>query len=443
MSSVAIIGSGPSGLAAADRLAEAQFQVTVFEKEGEAGGKVKTIRIGDYFIDIGAIAGARRVGPFATDYDPIFALSDRYGIATRRFADTVTYDIDRGTHHFGVRLRDAIAVAPSLARYLLLHALKWRGHKRGEIGDDLSSELRMPWSELLKARGLGEMARVFQTLLTSAGYAPDMAAFHQASYFDPGLIFSVIARGGVESWVGGYQAVFKRLQAELADRGVVFRFHHQVRAIVRGANGRRPSVTANGERREFDHVFVACDVGPLLRHGVLEVSEDLRAILDQLHEVVDYRSIVCRIRGLPDCGRYSLGHVPAHSGHPTWPVMYCQQAPGLYTFYVEGTDRATGRRAGAEEIEANLRATVARLMRGAVLEKIEHYAEWEYAPHARAEAVRAGVLDRLKELQGKEGLAFLLAAASFETTARVMQNARAVTERLLPSLSAARCDPST
>lgn len=432
--SVAVIGSGPAGLAAADSLCSAGFEVTVFDKNSEAGGKVKTVQVGDAQVDVGAIAGVRGAGPFGTDFDPIFELTDRYGIRTRRFTHVVTYDVQRGTYHFGVRLRDALGAAAPLAKYLLMHRFRWRGHREGEIGDELSPELKQPWSELLRSTGLESIARAFQTFLVSAGYPPDMAAFHQASYLDPGIILAVLLRRGVETWVGGYQQVFKRLQAELAERGVSFRFRHAVQSIKSArerADRAQVTVVANGESLRFDEVFVACDVGPLLRHGVLDISDEYRSILEQLHDTLDYRSVVCRVQGLPDFGRVSIGHVPAHARRAGWPVLYCQQVPGLYVWYVEGSDRARGR-LGREEIEANLRTTVARIVPGARLQEVEHYAEWDYAPHPSADAVRAGVLHALKAKQGTDGLTFLLAAASFETTARAMQNARAVTSRLLP-----------
>jgi hypothetical protein len=111
-------------------------------------------------------------------------------------------------------------------------------------------------------------------------------------------------------------------------------------------------------------------------------------------------------------------------------VLYCQQVSGLYVWYAEGTDLTTGHRSTAEDIERNLDATVKRL--GGTLERVEHYEEWRYAPHASAEAVRDGVLHTLKRKQGEDGLTFLLAAASFETTARSMQNARDVVRRMIP-----------
>jgi oxygen-dependent protoporphyrinogen oxidase len=51
--SVAVVGAGPSGLAAAFRLTQAGYDVTVFEAEDRPGGKMKTTRHEGYLIEDG------------------------------------------------------------------------------------------------------------------------------------------------------------------------------------------------------------------------------------------------------------------------------------------------------------------------------------------------------------------------------------------------------
>ena len=53
-SRVAVVGSGPGGLAAALLLAQQGLQVTMFEKEGAVGGRTRTVEApGGYRFDIG------------------------------------------------------------------------------------------------------------------------------------------------------------------------------------------------------------------------------------------------------------------------------------------------------------------------------------------------------------------------------------------------------
>jgi len=50
---VIIIGAGPGGLASAMILAKRGFEVEVFEKLPEPGGRTSEIRLGDYRFDVG------------------------------------------------------------------------------------------------------------------------------------------------------------------------------------------------------------------------------------------------------------------------------------------------------------------------------------------------------------------------------------------------------
>ena len=50
---IAVIGSGIGGLAAACRLAHKGYDVTVFEKNAQAGGKIGEMHINGYRFDTG------------------------------------------------------------------------------------------------------------------------------------------------------------------------------------------------------------------------------------------------------------------------------------------------------------------------------------------------------------------------------------------------------
>jgi cation diffusion facilitator CzcD-associated flavoprotein CzcO len=57
---VAVIGAGLAGLTAAYRLQQRGFDVTVFEARDRVGGRVWTVRKGDYIVTSPA-AGSRRL----------------------------------------------------------------------------------------------------------------------------------------------------------------------------------------------------------------------------------------------------------------------------------------------------------------------------------------------------------------------------------------------
>ncbi|KAG8034170.1 hypothetical protein G9C98_001254 [Cotesia typhae] len=54
MSRVIIIGAGPSGIAAASRLIQNGFDVTIFEAENQIGGRICSFQMGEYMADLGA-----------------------------------------------------------------------------------------------------------------------------------------------------------------------------------------------------------------------------------------------------------------------------------------------------------------------------------------------------------------------------------------------------
>jgi cation diffusion facilitator CzcD-associated flavoprotein CzcO len=57
---VAVVGAGQAGLTAAYRLQQRGFDVTVFEARDRVGGRVWTVRKGDYIVTSPA-AGSRRL----------------------------------------------------------------------------------------------------------------------------------------------------------------------------------------------------------------------------------------------------------------------------------------------------------------------------------------------------------------------------------------------
>lgn len=52
-STAAVIGAGIAGMAAAYELKKAGFEVTVFETRDRVGGRIWTVRKGDFLMDLG------------------------------------------------------------------------------------------------------------------------------------------------------------------------------------------------------------------------------------------------------------------------------------------------------------------------------------------------------------------------------------------------------
>ena len=59
MKKAIVIGGGVTGLSTAWKLSEKGYKVSVIESEKSFGGLAKTIKIGNYFVDIGPHAFLR------------------------------------------------------------------------------------------------------------------------------------------------------------------------------------------------------------------------------------------------------------------------------------------------------------------------------------------------------------------------------------------------
>ena len=90
---VAVIGAGVSGLAAAYRLQQSGAKVTVFEKSGHVGGRTRSLREEGFIIDIGALL-------MMPTYKNVIALGEELGISPHLVTTRPSLAIVRdGKHH--------------------------------------------------------------------------------------------------------------------------------------------------------------------------------------------------------------------------------------------------------------------------------------------------------------------------------------------------------
>ena len=130
---VAVIGAGLAGLTAAYRLQQCGFDVTVFEARDRVGGRVWTIRKGDYIMDLGA---AFYLGTYRESIDlihevglgPLFTEVPVWGVMPKRG--------DKHLLDYGKLLRTGLTTRALSARSKL-KALKLVGpmvKARGSLG---------------------------------------------------------------------------------------------------------------------------------------------------------------------------------------------------------------------------------------------------------------------------------------------------------------------
>lgn len=296
MPSVAVVGAGLAGLTAAWRLQQQGWTVTVLEASGVAGGRVQTVRHGDFLCDTGASA-------FAESYTMYLALLRDLGLADRveRAAPAIAIVRDGKLHH----LRTDRLVSAGLTTRLLSWPSKL---KLARMGIEIARAKARGWldySDMRTAAPLDtENARDYTLRTLNAeidAYLGDpvartmlIAGSDQISKVE---LFSGIAnilttrilalRGGqglvpqvlAERVKPSYGCVVSRVRT--LDDGVEVTWDEDPRfARTRTASGPRPQA-------RFDACIVACPLFEAVR-----ICVDHQGLLAPLNEALRYTKAI-------------------------------------------------------------------------------------------------------------------------------------------------------
>lgn len=234
---ILVVGAGMAGLAAARRLADEGFHVTVLEARRRIGGRIRTDRSLGAAVDLGAswIQG--------TAGNPITRLAEEAG------ADTVTTDFDSWLvlDGEGGEVSDARAEAADAS---------W-----GRISDQLEKRAEEAPRNASVADGMRELGATPQdlsplerwvltsTIVTEYGAEPDelsLSSFYQEGGYD----------GDSVQFPGGYTQLPRFLA-----RGLQVRLGHEVHRIAHGRKG--AVVTTNRGTFHGDRVIVTLPLGVL------------------------------------------------------------------------------------------------------------------------------------------------------------------------------------
>ena len=259
MSSVAIIGSGISGMGAA-ALLHPSYDITLYEKSAEIGGhtRTRTIQYNDrrIAVDTGFIVFNYR------NYPHLSALFKHYGVPVEKSDMTFSVTIDDGRFEWGAKNLNALfgqrsnLVNPS---YLRLMADVVKFFVLAPSFAERHPELTL--GQLIERMKLGKwFAKYYILPMGGAIWScplDAMLAFPAREFVRFFKAHGLMSPVGQPQWytvTGGSQEYVKRLTAPYAER---IRTGCGGAEITR-ANGKVQVLDTRGETREYDHVVLAC-----------------------------------------------------------------------------------------------------------------------------------------------------------------------------------------
>jgi phytoene desaturase len=316
--SVAIVGAGPGGLAAAAMLAAAGLRVRVFESQPTLGGRTSRIRLeansGTYCFDRGPTfflmpyvleevfaAAGRRLHDYADlrRLDPMYRLLiGRPGREPARV--DATQDIDEMTRRLS-------ALNPSDAanfrRFINDNRYKLK-HSESILRNPMRSPMDLfgsqTWADTLK---VGPVLRPDLSVHQMLGkYFADpvvkLSVSFQSKYlgmspYDCPSLFTILPfieyEYGVWHPIGGCNALMHALAEVAREHGAEISCGTPVEA-VEFVGSRASAVIARGERLEFDHIVINADTAHALK---TLIPEPLRARGGHTDAALDSKRYSC------------------------------------------------------------------------------------------------------------------------------------------------------
>jgi 1-hydroxycarotenoid 3,4-desaturase len=280
---VTVVGGGIGGLACAIDLAAKGFAVTVFEREGVTGGKLRTLEVAGQPIDAGPTVLTMRwvfeelFRDAGADLDAHVSLSKAEVLARHGWSDGATVDL------FADRDRSAAAIASTFGdREARAYLQFWEDGRRifETVQEPFLRAQRPTVTSILKhtgVRGLGALARIdaFRTMWSAiVGRFQDVrlqqlfgryATYCGSSPFDAPATLNLVhyvEAEGVWRVKGGMIVLRRALETVASGLGVEFRRGHAVDRIV-VQSGRAAGVVCQGVLHEADAVVFNGDVSAI------------------------------------------------------------------------------------------------------------------------------------------------------------------------------------
>ncbi|KAL0964155.1 hypothetical protein UPYG_G00319940 [Umbra pygmaea] len=284
-SQIVVVGCGISGIGAALKLAKHGFRnVRILEATGRSGGRIKTGRMGNNIIEIGAnwIHGP-------SEANPVFCLSRQYGLLDPESLTAENQSLDIGGHppwlpnwfsSSGRKLTvEQMGPAMELFGELLEEGSEF-SHKGGEpynsVGEFLRIKMRQRVAERWQGDSLPCQSLRLSMLNTLLKVECCVNGTHTMDALGLGGYGLYKTLPGLDcTFPKGYEGLINNLMKELPT-GIVS-YHHPVSCVhwqreARKAERVHPVTVecAHGERIPADHVIITVPLGYLKKyHGTL------------------------------------------------------------------------------------------------------------------------------------------------------------------------------
>lgn len=376
---VCIIGAGPAGLAAAQRLKEKGYQdVIILEKDDHAGGKCRSFTYQGQPYELGAVLGT----PY---YTSTIQFMNRINATTGPVSDRRYYDLAKAGEGELIKGSEK----PSLLWQLFVRYRRMLFGRYNRINnpgfDHIDPELYERMDDWAEKKNLKLIVRIFEPPATTFGYGyfDEIPAAYYVKYLDWPTIMAFRNRKNLYTWKDGVQNLWEKV-AQSFD----VRYNTKINSIKRFD---KVSIKTDKETIEADELIVTCPLDATL--DFMDSTKDEKALFSKI-QYCDYRVFACTIDDLPRNAGYIMQNFKSPTiGHP---MLWYNRYPevNFYTVYVLGDWKMTN-----EQIERNIAADLGKL--GGKLKEIYTTAQWHYFPHVGTEELQTSYYEKLEALQGK------------------------------------------
>lgn len=258
--SVAVIGSGISGMAAAWLLSE-RHEVAVYESAPRLGGHSNTVdarhRLGTTPVDTGFIVFNE------VNYPNLTALFDHLGVPTKSSDMTFAVSLDDGRIEYAAKDLGALLAKPSnlfSPRFWSMAADLWRFYHRASADISPTDSELITLGDYLDAKGYGEAFQKDHLLPQAAAIwsAPpdairDYPACAFVRFFENHGLLKVVSRPQWKTVEGGSRAYVDKLTSRYRDRVRLGCGAKSVRRVPGGVE----VLDAHGRVERYDQVVIA------------------------------------------------------------------------------------------------------------------------------------------------------------------------------------------